>query len=412
MEIRGSRHLVFALLISDYMARQVLSAVYPLLKQQWNLSDTRLGLLSGVVAMTVAVLTLPLSLLADRLGRIRSITVMAMLWSLATLLCAIAQSYSQMLAARVLVGVGEAAYGGVGLALLLSIFPARLRGTISATFLAGGLLGQVLGVGLGGLVAAAWGWRIAFAAMGLFGLAIALIFPMVVRPTRVVATSVAMGLQAVGGPPPGFGSFRQLLRGKALLCTYLAGGLQFFMVGALPAWLPSYFVRYHGLAIEQASGLAAGYLLACGVGMIGCGALSDRLAGDGVRRRLQLAAAYSLICALCLGIAFQLAVGPAQLALLGIAMFFAAGTVGPCSAIVATLTPANLSATALAIMALAISLFGLAPGPVFTGRLADSIGLLGAFQLLPVVGAVTTAIFVIAVFTQDDKSTSREIGPV
>jgi MFS family permease len=101
--------LTFGLLISDYMARQVLNAVFPLLKAEWALSDGQLGLLSGVVAIMVGLLTFPLSLVADRWGRVKSLTAMAVLWSLATLLCAVASNYQQMLAGRVLVGVGEAA---------------------------------------------------------------------------------------------------------------------------------------------------------------------------------------------------------------------------------------------------------------------------------------------------------------
>src|SRR3954469_25981072 len=92
--------LTFGLLISDYMARQVLNAVFPLLKAEWALSDARLGLLSGVVAMMVGFLTFPLSLIADRWGRVRSLTLMALLWSLATLLCSVADSYEQMLVGR------------------------------------------------------------------------------------------------------------------------------------------------------------------------------------------------------------------------------------------------------------------------------------------------------------------------
>src|SRR5262245_66621122 len=76
--------LTLALLLSDYMSRQVLNAVFPLLKAEWHLSDTQLGSLSGIVALMVGVLTFPLSLLADRWGRINSLTVMALIWSLAT----------------------------------------------------------------------------------------------------------------------------------------------------------------------------------------------------------------------------------------------------------------------------------------------------------------------------------------
>lgn len=92
--------LTFGLLLSDYMSRQVLNAVFPLLKAEWSLSDTQLGSLSGVVALMVGLLTFPLSLLADRWGRVKSLVLMAALWNVATLGCAIAASYGQIFAAR------------------------------------------------------------------------------------------------------------------------------------------------------------------------------------------------------------------------------------------------------------------------------------------------------------------------
>ena len=117
--------LTFGLLISDYMSRQVLNAVFPMLKGEWALSDGQLGLLSGIVALMVGLLTIPLSLLADRFGRVKSLALMALLWSLATLGCALAQDYQQMFIARFMVGVGEAAYGSVGIAVVISVFGIR-----------------------------------------------------------------------------------------------------------------------------------------------------------------------------------------------------------------------------------------------------------------------------------------------
>src|SRR6187200_3616108 len=89
--------LTFGLLISDYMARQVLNAVFPLLKAEWSLSDGQLGLLSGIVALMVGLLTCPISLLADRVGRVKSIAAMACVWSAATLYCGVAETYGQLL---------------------------------------------------------------------------------------------------------------------------------------------------------------------------------------------------------------------------------------------------------------------------------------------------------------------------
>ena len=92
-----------------------------------------------------------------------------------------------MLAARLIVGVGEAAYGSVGLAVLLTVFPARMRATITGTFLAGGMIGSVLGISLGGFIAAHFGWRAAFAGMAVFGIVLTICYPLVVKEGRVAA---------------------------------------------------------------------------------------------------------------------------------------------------------------------------------------------------------------------------------
>lgn len=370
--------LSFGLLISDYMARQVLNAVFPLLKAEWELSDAELGLLSGVVAVMVGLLTFPLSLAADRWGRVRSLTLMAVLWSVATLVCAGATDYGTMLLGRVLVGVGEAAYGSVGIAVVISVFPQRLRATLAAAFMAGGLFGQVLGVALGSAVAASHGWRIAFAAIGLFGLALGLLYPLIVREKRIRGVSGMEALEA--GPMP---SLQGLIASRSVRLAYAGSGLQLFAAGALPAWLPSYFNRYYHLPLDRAGASAAAMLLICGSGMILCGMLSDRVARDRPERKIVLAIVYSLGTAACLGAALHLPPGIAQLALLGMAMFLVAGTTGPAGAMVANLTPLAIHGSAFATLTLANNLIGLAPGPILTGRIADGIGLLGAFQLLP-----------------------------
>ena len=115
------------------MSRQVLAAVFPLLKAQWALTDSQLGTLGGVVALMVGLLTFPLSLLADRVGRARSVAAMALTWSVATLACGLAASYGQLLFARLVLGVGEAAYGSVGLAVVFTYFPRTMRATITSS---------------------------------------------------------------------------------------------------------------------------------------------------------------------------------------------------------------------------------------------------------------------------------------
>lgn len=390
--------LTFGLLISDYMARQVLSAVFPLLKTQWSLSDSQLGLLSGVVAIAVGLLTCPISLVADRVGRVRSIFVMAVLWSAATLLCGIARSYHEMLAARLLVGVGEAAYGSVGIAVIISVFPERLRGTLTGAFMAGGLAGQVLGVAIGGAVAATYGWRMAFVAIGAAGLILALAYPWTVKESAIPAGRDQRFVLK---------DLRALFRGAELKCAYVGSGLQLFVAAALPAWLPTYFVRYYDLPLRQATSLAALFLAIGGLGMIACGMFSDRHSPS-VSRRALVSSLYCAGCALTLILAFLLGPGLPQLAFLAIGMFLAAASAGPAGAMVAALTPAALHGTAFAVLTLANNAFGLAPGPIVTGWLADRLGLVGALQWIPLASAAAAGVFMLGAGRRSSDSVFAE----
>jgi MFS family permease len=388
---RGYAWIVFALsfglLISDYMSRQVLNAVFPLLKAEWALSDARLGMLSGVVALMVGLLTFPLSLLADRWGRVRSLALMAVLWSLATLACGLAQNYNQMFAARFLVGVGEAAYGSVGIAVVLSVFPRHMRATLTGAFMAGGMFGSVLGMALGGSIAAQLGWRWAFGGMALFGLLLALLYPVVVREKRIAPDGRAGAGAAVSMP------LSSLFGSHSLRAAYVGSGLQLFVGGAFIVWMPSFMNRYYAMDAGRAGAVAALVVLASGAGMILCGMLSDRLCRNAPPAKIKLAMAYCLASCGLLSAGFALPSGGAQLALVACGMFLAAGTTGPAGAMVANLTHRSVHGTAFATLTLVNNLLGLAPGPYLTGVLADHLGLDVACRLVPLVSLAAAAVF-------------------
>ena len=383
--------LTFGLLISDYMSRQVLNAVFPMLKGEWALSDGQLGLLSGIVALMVGLLTFPLSLMADRFGRVKSLALMALLWSLATLGCALAQDYQQMFIARFMVGVGEAAYGSVGIAVVISVFPKHLRATLASAFMAGGMFGSVLGMALGGAIAAKLGWRWSFAGMALFGLLLAVLYPIIVKEARIAPQRAALAANkaaaAVKRP------LRTLFSSRSVIAAYIGSGLQLFVGGTVIVWMPSYLNRYYDMPTDKAGGVAAIIVLCSGAGMILCGMLSDRLSRHSPDRKVALAIAYCLGSCLLLSAAFALPPGPVQLALICMGMLIAAGTTGPCGAMVANLTHYSVHGTAFATLTLANNMLGLAPGPFITGRVSDLIGLHAAFQLVPLVSLGAAAVF-------------------
>ncbi|MGV9735006.1 MFS transporter [Rhodococcus aetherivorans] len=385
--------LTFGLLLSDYMSRQVLSAVFPFLKAEWSLSDSHLASLNSVVALMVGLLTLPLSMLADRWGRVRSLVVMAALWSVATLLCAVAGSYEQMLGARFLVGVGEAAYGSVGIAVVLSVFAPRLRASLSGAFMAGGSFGSVIGVAFGGVIAVQLSWRWSFASMAIFGLILVALFWALVSERKLARHAIDDDTNTTRTEAPGpvaRAPISSLFTNPAVLCAYIGGGLQMFTAAALMAWLPSFFGRSYGLAADKAAAMAAVFVLLIGAGMIVCGIVADRAARIDPARKWTVAIAISLAAGVLLIVGFRLPVGTAQLVLLGLGAFFSAGSTGAVTAMVANLTHPTVRASAFGTTTLANSLLGLAAGPFVVGVLADRISLADALQLAPLVylGAV------------------------
>lgn len=391
--------LSFGLLLSDYMSRQVLNAVFPLLKVEWSLSDAELGALAGIVALMVGVLTFPLSILADRWGRVRSLVLMAALWSLATLGCALANNFGEMFIARLCVGIGEAAYGSVGIAVVLSVFPRHLRASLSSAFIAGGAFGSVLGMALGGTLSAHFGWRWSFAGMAIFGLVLVVFFRFAITEPRLKAQRDALGETTESATGQGSVSLRPLLSAlfsaRSILCAYVGSALQLLVMGALITWMPSYLSRYYGMATDRAGATAAAFVLAGGAGMILCGALTDWVARHAPRRKWLMAVTYSVICCALLLTAFRLPMGTAQLVLIGAGMLFVGGTAGPASAVVANLTHPSIHATAFATLTLANNLLGLAPGPFVTGVIADRIGLLGALQVVPLAGLLAAGFFIV-----------------
>jgi MFS family permease len=388
--------LSFALLLSDFMSRNVLVPAFPLMQREWALSDTQLGALTGVVALMVAVLAVPLSWVGDRVGRARAVQGMAVLWSLATLGCALAANYEQLLAARLFLGVGEAAYGSVGLAVVLAVFPAHRRASMAGAFLAGGSFGAVLGVALGGVLAAWLGWRWAFGVMALLGLALAVLHRLVVSDRKVARYGSL--LPTDGAPEPvdvPRARLTTFLRSRPLVCAYVGSGLQLFAAGALITWLPTYLARAYGLPTADAALVAAAVILGMSLGMVGCGWVTDRLSRDRPIRRWTTSVGYSFASLALLGTGFALGPGAAQLAFLALGAVFVAGPAGAAGALVTSLTPQSIRATALGVLALANNLLGLASGPFVVGLLADRLGLADALRLMPLVSVAVIAVLLI-----------------
>lgn len=372
--------LAFLLMLSDYLVRSVMAGVLPLVKAEWQLTDGQLGLLLSIVPLLVGLLAWPISLLADRWGYVRSITLMASLWCVATIGCGLAQSHVQLLLARAAVGVGEAAYGSVGGALIATLFPPQRRAASLGLFASAAVLGTVLGVAFGGIVGARYDWRTAFLAAGAASLLLVIVFHWMVREPKRPAPAAARSLRA---------DVRLLLAPRSALLIYIAAGLQLFVPSVVAAWLPTWFTRAYGLPADVAAVRAAGVFLLMGIGTVAGGMLADRVAARRPELKCNVLAAYASATFACTTLAFLLPPGALQLVLLCCGALFMTATSGVSSSAVLDVTPAALRATALGTGVVFSNLLGLAPGALVAGVLSDRFGLATALALgsLPALAA-------------------------
>jgi predicted MFS family arabinose efflux permease len=385
--------LTSGLMVSDYATRSVISGVFPLLKAQWHLTDTQLGTLASIVPLLVGIGTFPIAYVADRWGRVRSVTAMAVAWCIATLGCGLSQNYGQLLVARGAIGLGEAGYGGAGGAVLAHVFPRRQHSFVYGILLAGSLVGTVVGVALGGALAQSHGWRWSFLVIGGVSLLLVIAYPMVVRDYETVALKPA----GSGGKCLGLvGVLRELFSVRTAVFTWLAGGLMYISLGAFMAWIPTYAGRYYQLQAGGAAGLASIALLLVGVGLVAGGALADRIASKDSRRRLTVLAGYGQLHFVLLAGAFLLPPGPLQMGLIAAGALFSGAHGGVLIAVTAEIVHPGLTATGIATMVLANNILGLAPGPLIAGALSDAYGLKAALTVTPIACLLASFLFLLA----------------
>ncbi|HOW89572.1 MAG TPA: MFS transporter, partial [Elusimicrobiales bacterium] len=262
--------LIIAVSLFNYIDRQMLYAVFPLIKSDLRLSDTRLGLLASsfmLVYMCVAPLV---AWSCSRFARPAIIGVSAVFWSAATLLTGMAGSYPQLVCARAAVGVGEAGYGTVSPAYLAEWFPPGSRARVLSLYALAIPVGSAIGYLLGGALGQRFGWRTAFYMAAVPGLLLG-VSAMYLRETPEREKT-----DSSSAVPPG--RYADILKNRTYMLVSFSQAIATFSVGGLAAWMPSYFVREFGLSVGRAGLLFGAVTVLAGVtgNLIG-GWAADRL---------------------------------------------------------------------------------------------------------------------------------------
>ncbi|WP_129778462.1 spinster family MFS transporter [Peristeroidobacter soli] len=372
----------------SFVDRQIMALLIEPIRRDLQISDTQVSLLIGLAfAVFYTLLGVPIARLADRRSRRVIIAAGITIWCFMTAACGVARNYLQLFAARIGVGVGEAALSPSALSMLSDYFPKRTRGRAVAVYNTGITLGTGLAMIVGGqvvmhvanappvvlpVVGQLYAWQTVFIVVGLPGLLMALLMTTVKEPRRRE--------QMVNERGDANLAFSEVV--KFVGDRFRMYGSHFFgmstvaiLAYGLFAWVPSMFIRTWGWTIAEI-GLAYGIvtLVAGPVAVLFVSMVSERLIARGYQDAQMRTALISILVGVAGAIATALSPSPE----LAVAMLLPA-SVGTTAATAAglsglmTVTPNQMRAQTSALYYLVVNLFGLTVGPTGIAMFTDYV---------------------------------------
>lgn len=325
--------LVFAVNVTQ---NALLPAVFPLIKVEFRLSDTALGLLGSSFLFLASAGALPFAVMADRYSRTTIISWALVAWGALILFMGTAGSYARLFVGRALLGLTDPAEQPTSYSLLTDYYRVEERGRVFAVWNIGQLGGLLL-VPIAGAMADVWGWRAAFYLFSIPGFLLALAVWRLPEPERGAQDRLfeqrrRAGQTAMEGPvavpdpstvdghrPPsarldlsrasikeGLLGYIPILRIATVRVALLSIGLTSFLTRGLGVWLAIFFVRYQDMSIAQATSSVALMALGALIGTLSAGYIGDELEARGYRSgRIRLAGSSSILSAVFLVAAFS-----------------------------------------------------------------------------------------------------------
>ena len=394
------RYMLVALAILYAFNNAERSAVGVLLqdiKLGLSLSDTQLGFLTGLAfAFFYAVMGIPIARWADRSNRARVISITAALCGAAVALCGMAANFVQLLLTRVAVAVGEAGGMPSSLSLIADYFSRAERPRAMSIYLQGGALSLLIGYFVAGWVNQFYGWRLTFIVLGLPSVGVATVAWLTLREPRCVTAISARvhshpGLREVCVTLWTQRTFRQLLLFLSVMSFFNFGVLQ---------WQPAFFVRSYGLKTgELGTWIALADIFGLILGTYVGGALASRFAAHNERLQLRAMALAIVGVGAMAGCIFLSPNLSWAFVCLGLWNALGTSTNGPLFALIQTLVPENMRATAMTLMLLFSTLVGAGLGPLLVGSLSDVLRpVVGEESLRYALLAVSPGYFLAAVY--------------
>jgi MFS family permease len=375
-----SAYLVLATLTAmnllNYIDRFILASVIKPVQEALGFADSdhAAGVIASAFLVSYSIFSLPIGWLGDRVPRKYLVALGVGVWSLATFLSGAVETYGQMLAARVVLGIGEAAYATLAPGIIGDLFPRSRRNRMLTIFYLAIPIGAALGFVLGGQIEKHFGWRDAFRAVGLPGLFFAFLALALPEPRRGATELAEEGSDDRGDTAPVRPrEYLGLARNRSFVFATLGMALVTFALGGLQFWVAKYLSSGPGDPPRDKVSLWLGVVIAASSLL---GTAAGGLLGDWLARRT--AGAYFYVC----GLGMFLAVPFIVLALLSqsnvlifTSMFFGLGfavfNFGPSNTILVNVTRPHIRAGAVALNLLLIHWMGDIPALWLVGLVAD-----------------------------------------
>lgn len=391
--------LLLGVNLINYIDRQVLYAVFPLIKSDFGLSDTALGFLGSAFMICYMCSAPLLGWIGDRGSRVRLASCGIAVWSLATALSGIAPGYRSLLAARTVVGIGEASFGTVSPGLISDFFSKERRGRVLSYFYLAIPVGSAIGYLLGGILGFHFGWKAAFLMVGVPGLLLATAVWFLRDPKEMLAPD-----QRRPVPKPSLAAYGIFLKNRSFICNTLAMTSMTFAIGGLAQWMPTFLYRIHGLDVARGNMFFGAVTVLAGItGTLSGGWLGDRLQRKSPKGYL-LVSGWGFLMGIPItvyAIASQTLTG--CLTATFFAEFFLFFNTGPLNTVIVNVSPADRRAMAFAINIFFIHALGDAISPTLLGWFSDMWGLRAALLTTPVaIAAAAGFCFLCTRYIRDD----------
>ncbi len=376
---KGYRGYVLALLtlvfIINFIDRQVLSVLIEPIKRELDLTDTQLGLLSGLAfALFYVTAGVPIARLADLKSRRNLIAVCMIVWSALTSLCGVAANFTQLLMARIGVAIGEAGCVAPSHSILSDYFRPADRPIALSIYSAGASLGVFPGAARGRLA----GRRVWLALgadphrsagdCGRIGC--------VAHIARADARHVVARARSQSATP-GAGAFlvgsRRAASSDARWCSSRwRGGFQSMVTYGIATWLPAFFMRVHGMRASTRGHPARDHQRAGrGLGAIIGGGVTARLSRDERRWLLWVPAMAAVVSTPLYAFAVWSPSSFTSLLFLAPAAFLSMMCMGPALAATHGVAGVRLRATGVALTLFVSNLLGIGGGALLVGMVSD-----------------------------------------